>query len=294
MKARNTSPYTCMYLVTKEIYDKLILSIDERDKQKIAELNRNEVGNENGAFPDIPPPPPPIPPPPPPQRHPSTISSDNTMDFAPDTSPPDTPRGYGEFIYPDEDNDNYIDDEIFSDTNNLYIDRDRQASIDRLPSLPYNFATPQPPDRQASIDRLPSLPYNFATPQPPTPVPAQQQPEPSTSANIFKRGKTNNKALVKKSKKPILYKNIPQAKEVPFEIVDSTSQSDMPIPPPPRAPENNQTIDANISDLTRKLGKKLRRSNKCQICGIQFLNRKALLKHQKDIHSNNKKSKKND
>ena len=164
MKANNTSPYACMYLVTKEIYDKLILNIDERDKQKIAQLNRNEVGNENGAFPDIPPPPPPIPPPPPPQRYPSISSDNTTMDFAPDTSPPDTPRRYGEFFYPNEDNDNYIDDDIFSETNNLYLDR--QASIERLPSLP---AIPE---------------NNFARPQPP-PTQQQQQPEPSTSKNIF-------------------------------------------------------------------------------------------------------------
>ena len=55
------SSYTCMYLITKEIYDKLLLSIDERDKKKIALLNRHEVGNENGAFPQVPPPPPPPP-----------------------------------------------------------------------------------------------------------------------------------------------------------------------------------------------------------------------------------------
>ena len=175
MKASNTSPYACMYLVTKEVYDKLLLCIDERDKKKIAQLNRNEVGNENGAFPNIPPPPPPIPPPPPPppQRHPSTISSDDDdMDFAPDSSPPDTPRGYGEFIYPHGDNDNYIDDDIASDTNNLYIDRPftpMDASIERLPSLPeYNFARPQTPAQPQPLLRPSRLIDNFKPPKPPT------------------------------------------------------------------------------------------------------------------------------
>jgi len=50
--------YSCMYLVTKEIYEKLLSCIDERDKLKIAELNKKDVGNENGAFPDLPPNPP--------------------------------------------------------------------------------------------------------------------------------------------------------------------------------------------------------------------------------------------
>ena len=302
MKASNTSPYACMYLVTKEVYDKLLLCIDERDKKKIAQLNRNEVGNENGAFPNIPPPPPPIPPPPPPppQRHPSTISSDDDdMDFAPDSSPPDTPRGYGEFIYPHGDNDNYIDDDIASDTNNLYIDRPftpMDASIERLPSLPeYNFARPQTPAQQQP-EPVPSRSVNiFKPPKPPTqqqPEPLRPQPEPSTSTDNFNRGlKTNNKALIKKSKKPVLYKHIPKAKEVQFEIVNSTTQSEI-TPTPPRAPENNQAADANISNLTRDLGNKLRRSNKCPICGIQFLNRRTFLKHQKDMHSSSTKRKK--
>ena len=326
MKASNTSPYACMYLVTKEVYDKLLLCIDERDKKKIAQLNRNEVGNENGAFPDIPPPPPPIPPPPPPpQRHPSTISSDDdAMDSAPDTSPPDTPRAaYGQFIFPDEENDNYIDDDIASDTNNLYIDRPHtpiDASIERLPSLPvasierlpslpvpgYNFARPQTPAQPQPLLRPSRLINNFKPPKPPTQqqpeplrtiskspnLPIQPQPGPSTSTDNFKKGlKTNNKALIKKSKKPVLYKHIPKAKEVQFEIVNSTTQSDI-TPTPPRAPENNQAADANISNLTRDLGDKLRRSNKCPICGIQFLNRRTFLKHQKDMHSSSTKRKK--
>lgn len=79
----------------------------------------------------------------------------------------------------------------------------------------------------------------------------KQQPEHSTSTNNFRGGlKTNNKALIKKSKKPVLYKHIPKAKEVQFEIVNSTTQSYI-TPTPPRAPENNQAADANISNLTR-------------------------------------------
>lgn len=51
------SAYSCMYLVPIDIYNKLLDVIDEREKRKIDDLNRNEVGNENGAFPNLPPPP---------------------------------------------------------------------------------------------------------------------------------------------------------------------------------------------------------------------------------------------
>ena len=65
----NKSSFSCMYLVTKEIYDRLLSCIDESQKKKLDNLNKAEIGNQNGAFPDIPPPPPsfPQPPPPPPQ-----------------------------------------------------------------------------------------------------------------------------------------------------------------------------------------------------------------------------------
>jgi hypothetical protein len=46
-----------MYLVPIDIYNKLLDVIDEREKRKIDDLNRNQVGNEDGAFPNLPPPP---------------------------------------------------------------------------------------------------------------------------------------------------------------------------------------------------------------------------------------------
>lgn len=49
------SYYSCMYLVPKEIYDKLFSTIDENDKRKVKKLNNAELGNESGAFPNIPP-----------------------------------------------------------------------------------------------------------------------------------------------------------------------------------------------------------------------------------------------
>jgi rubredoxin len=42
-----------MYLVTPEIYKKLLDSADAREKIKVQELNKPEMGNENGAFPAI-------------------------------------------------------------------------------------------------------------------------------------------------------------------------------------------------------------------------------------------------
>lgn len=52
----NKSSYSCMYLVPTEIYEKLIKSIDERDGATLLKLNNARVGNENGAFPMLPPP----------------------------------------------------------------------------------------------------------------------------------------------------------------------------------------------------------------------------------------------
>ena len=43
-----------MYLVPPEIYSRLLDSADAREKIKVQELNATEVGNENGAFPNLP------------------------------------------------------------------------------------------------------------------------------------------------------------------------------------------------------------------------------------------------
>ena len=55
------SCFSCMYLVPVEIYEKLLDCIDSNDVRTIENLNRSEIGNEFGAFPDLPPPPPPSP-----------------------------------------------------------------------------------------------------------------------------------------------------------------------------------------------------------------------------------------
>lgn len=55
----NKSAYSCMFLVPKEIYEKLISVIDKRDSLLLEKLNTTEpeVGNDGGAFPNLPPPP---------------------------------------------------------------------------------------------------------------------------------------------------------------------------------------------------------------------------------------------
>ena len=87
----SNSPYACMYLVTKEIYDKLLRCLDEKDKKKVDDLNNQEIGNEQGAFPQLPPPPPPIPPPPPPS--PLDFMDDDSND---NQHPPNPPYNYGD------------------------------------------------------------------------------------------------------------------------------------------------------------------------------------------------------
>lgn len=52
--------YCCMYLVPVEIYEKLLDCLDSKDINTVKDLNRSELGNEEGAFPDLPPPPPPL------------------------------------------------------------------------------------------------------------------------------------------------------------------------------------------------------------------------------------------
>lgn len=47
----NKSSYSCMYLVPKEIYEKLLNLIDEKDNRQLHKLN--PVGNEEGAFPNL-------------------------------------------------------------------------------------------------------------------------------------------------------------------------------------------------------------------------------------------------
>jgi len=51
----NKSAYSCMFLVPKEIYEKLVQVIDERDNLQLEKLNRFAVGNTDGAFPNLPP-----------------------------------------------------------------------------------------------------------------------------------------------------------------------------------------------------------------------------------------------
>ena len=54
MKMKNKSQYSSMYLVPQDIYKRLLDSADSREKIKIGDLNKFDVGNESGAFPDTP------------------------------------------------------------------------------------------------------------------------------------------------------------------------------------------------------------------------------------------------
>ena len=51
---KNKSQYSSMYLVPQDIYKRLLDSADSREKIKIGDLNKFDVGNESGAFPDTP------------------------------------------------------------------------------------------------------------------------------------------------------------------------------------------------------------------------------------------------
>ncbi len=139
-----------MYLVTKEIYDKLLRCLDEKDKKKVDDLNNQEIGNEQGAFPQLPPPPPPIPPPQPP-RPPSSDLMDEFDDTNDNDYPPNPPYNQGDnYEWPrlerqppgtpppptldgpfydsnrinlqdySDDEDGYIDDEISSNFDNAF------------------------------------------------------------------------------------------------------------------------------------------------------------------------------
>lgn len=251
----NQSPYTCMYLVTKEIYEKLLLSIDERDKKKIEQLNVHNVGNLNGAFPQIPPPPPPLPPPPPP--HPPLIPDDamdpNARPPPPPPSPPAPDSSTSSFHSPRYSmfsvDDNYIDDDIISDTNNLHL----QATAPIFSS--------------------------------------------TSETNKNKKTKTDNRALIKKSRKPILYKNIPQAKETPLEIITDSTQNNVPL-----ANERLSEMTVNktapvVTDgltylLRRERERAEKRRGKCPICQITFLNNRAMLNHKRKMHPDKKDIKK--
>ena len=115
----NKSAYSCMFLVPKEIYEKLVSIIDKRDNLLLEKLNKPEpeVGNDDGAFPNLPPPPDgggPNPPdnngpedpsspsqPPPPQPF-NYISSDSDDDDFQDTFgiPPQAPTGNAARVLP--------------------------------------------------------------------------------------------------------------------------------------------------------------------------------------------------
>lgn len=48
---KSNSQYSCMYLVTTDIYKKLLENVDAREKKKVEDLNLPEMGNSDGAFP---------------------------------------------------------------------------------------------------------------------------------------------------------------------------------------------------------------------------------------------------
>ena len=80
-----------MFLVPKEIYEKLVTSIDERDKKHLENLNQNEIGNGNGAFPNIPPPPQGVPNPNS-SSDSSSSSSSTSSSSSSSQSPPESPQ----------------------------------------------------------------------------------------------------------------------------------------------------------------------------------------------------------
>ena len=49
------SNYECMYLIPRDIYDRFLVNImNEQEKKKVEKLNTSDIGNESGAFPDLP------------------------------------------------------------------------------------------------------------------------------------------------------------------------------------------------------------------------------------------------
>ncbi len=53
MKMKNKSQYSSMYLVPQDIYKRLLDSADSREKIKIGDLNKFDVGNESGGISDL-------------------------------------------------------------------------------------------------------------------------------------------------------------------------------------------------------------------------------------------------
>jgi len=102
--------YSCMYLVTKEIYEKLLSCIDERDKLKITELNKKDVGNEDGAFPDLPP-------------HPPSNEDDDSFNIFSNDGGDD--GGNDDGLDDDGGDGNYNDDDLNDDDDN----DNRQSSV---------------------------------------------------------------------------------------------------------------------------------------------------------------------
>ena len=159
-----SSNYECMYLIPTVLYDKFLTHMDEHEKNKVEKLNKTEnttyLGNEDGAFPDLPDPP---------DNDPEVSINNDNNNSNNDNN--------------DDNNDNDDDDD----------DDDRRRNYRRSNNTSSNTST----RTQNSLDTIPSPPSSpFITTRPVgTSTPKRNPSENLTKTVSPKKNKNNNKTI---------------------------------------------------------------------------------------------------
>lgn len=250
------SYYSCMYLVPKEIYDKLFSTIDENDKRKVKKLNNAELGNESGAFPNIPPDPN------------LTISSMNdNEDHANDPNSSPRNNGNNSSNSSHSSHNEYRNDRHNESTETANSSTDTATSTTTegplSPILSNNFGMnmdisgTSTPKLQASIQNV-NLPQHLIGMSP-----FRSENVKVSKSDVVNILKNNNEATAVQ-----VHSVIPQ---------QVTSKSLVPIPA--------SIIPTVQTESVRK------RSHKCNVCNIEFPYVRKLNQHLKEKHPIYKKNK---
>ena len=248
-----------MYLVTPEIYKRLLDNADSREKMKIQDLNKNEnecaVGNENGAFPNVP----------------RTPNQDQDINMS--------------VSYDDSDGNENQQSPINKANHQEQFQSQYKPSHSQLGSdsddvFSSDFAKPKNPGLGSELEHAMNEMSRIRQA-------ALQQHQQNVLHGIKKKITTPKsiatanrqiplRQLVNASENKEKYQNQIFQKQFPVDIdsVDMEIDTDPPTPTPILTSQSNETHTHRDNDKYQ-----------CNKCGLVFSNNKLLINHNNDFHS---------
>ena len=248
-----------MYLVTPEIYKRLLDNADSREKMKIQDLNKNEnecaVGNENGAFPNVP-------------RTPNqdqdinmSVSYDDSDGNENQQSPINKANHQEQFqsqYKPSHSQLGSDSDDVFSSdfakTKNPGLGSELEHAMNEMSRIRQAALQQHQQNVLHGIKKKITTPKSIATAN--RQIPLRQ--------------------LVNASENKEKYQNQIFQKQFPVDIdsVDMEIDTDPPTPTPILTSQSNETHTHRDNDKYQ-----------CNKCGLVFSNNKLLINHNNDFHS---------